>query len=382
LLTLRQAGGSVLYRQSMATVHNVLEALEDIAPPRYAFDFDRVGLQVGDSQQKVTKALVSLDRSLAAVEHAAKVGAQLLVSHHPLIFRPIVQINNRTHVGRTILRLAQSNIAFIAAHTNWDSAQGGVNDALCEMFKLSDIHSFGSASEVQKLKLVFFCPPENAEDVIDACSSAGAGEIGLYRRCAFAHPGTGTFVGDEKANPMVGETGRIEHVPEVRVEMVLRADQQRAVTRALVRTHPYEEPAFDMFQLSPHREQSSGRIGKLTRWLKLSDFSELVEKTLGTKCLTWGDPSREIRNVAFVGGAADDEWRNAQREEADVLVTGEVKQHNALEATESGFSLIAAGHYATEQPGVEALCKRLSGAIEDVEWSVFTPEKGMAGRPF
>jgi dinuclear metal center YbgI/SA1388 family protein len=366
----------------MTTVHHVLEALEDIAPPRYAFDFDRVGLQVGDPQQEVNKAVVSLDRSLAAVAHAESVGAQLLVAHHPLIFRPIESVSTRTHVGRTILGLAKANIAFIAAHTNWDSAEGGVNDALCELFKLSHVRAFGTGADVQQLKLVFFCPTENADDVIDACSNAGAGQIGLYTRCAFKHPGTGTFVGTEKANPMIGEKGRIEHVPEVRVEMVLRADQRRAVTRALLRTHPYEQPAFDLFQLCAVTQQSAGRIGNITRWIKFSEFADHLDKTLGTKCLCWGDPEREIRTIAFVGGAADDEWRAAQREEADVLVTGEVKQHNAVEATESGFALVAAGHFATEQPGVAAICARLRSALPNVEWSVFTPNQGIAGRPF
>ena len=366
----------------MATVHQVLEALEDIAPPRYAFDFDRVGLQVGESQMEVQKAVVSLDRSLAAVAYAEAVGAQLIIAHHPLIFRPVDHVTSRNHVGRTILRLAKSEIAFIAAHTNWDSARGGVNDALCELFKLSNVRAFGSAAEVEQLKLVFFCPPENADNVIDACSNAGAGQIGLYRRCAFSHPGTGTFVGQQGAHPMIGEAGRIEHVPEVRVEMVLRADQRKAVVRALQRTHPYEEPAFDLFRLQANSEQSSGRIGNITRWIKLSEFVDAVSKTLSTKCLCWGDPNKEVRTIAFVGGAADDEWRTAQREEADVLVTGEVKQHNALEASESGFCLIAAGHYATEQPGVRALCSRLAKELPSIEWSVFTPEPGVAGRPF
>ena len=366
----------------MATVHSVLEALEDIAPARFAFDFDKVGLQVGEQQQVVTKGVVSLDRSLAAVEFAASIGAQVLVAHHPLIFRPVDTVSNRTHVGRTILKLVQSNIAFIAAHTNWDSAQGGVNDSLCKLFGLANVRSFGTAAEVDQVKLVFFCPPDNADTIIDACSEAGAGQIGLYRRCAFVHPGTGTFVGEEGAHPMVGEAGRLEHVPEVRVEMLLRSDRRRAVTRALLRTHPYEEPAFDMFQLAASGEQAAGRLGDLRSKVTLGELSSSAEKVLGTKCLTWGDPSREIRSVAFVGGAADDEWRSAQREDADVLITGEVKQHNALEAAESGFALIAAGHYATEQPGVLELCERLRKSLDDVEWTVFVPEKGSAGRPF
>lgn len=363
----------------MAKVHEVMAALEQIAPARYAFDFDRVGLQVGDESHEVTRAVVSLDRSLAAVEFAASIGAQLLVSHHPLIFRPIDTVTGRSHVGRTILRLLRADIAFIAAHTNWDSAQGGINDTLGKILGLTEVRPFGRANPVQQLKLVFFCPAEAADSVIDACSEAGAGQIGLYRRCAFVHPGTGTFLGEEGANPTVGEAGRIESVDEVRVEMVLRTDRQRAVSRALLRAHPYEEPAFDFFQLTDRPEQPSGRIGDLPRAVSLREFSMLVEERLETKCLSWGNG--EIRSVAVVGGAADDEWRSAQREGADVLLTGEVKQHNALEAGESGFSLISAGHYATEQPGSAELCERLRAMVGDVDWRVFVPEKGEAGRP-
>lgn len=365
----------------MATVHDVMRALEEIAPARYAFDFDRVGLQVGEESQEVTRAVVSLDRSLAAVEFAASVDAQLLVSHHPLLFRPADSVTGRTHVGRTILRLVRSEIAFIAAHTNWDSARGGINDTLCRILGLTEVRSFGRANPVSQLKLVFFCPSGAVDAVVDACSVAGAGQIGLYRRCAFVHPGTGTFLGEEGAQPVVGTAGRIETVEEMRVEMVLREDRQRAVARALVRTHPYEEPAFDFFRLTDASEQLSGRIGVLPEPMTLREFSALVEQRLETKCLSWGAADREIRSVAVVGGAADDEWRAAQRDEADVLVTGEVKQHNALEASESGFALISAGHYATEQPGSAELCERLRAAVEGVDWRVFVPEKGEAGRP-
>ena len=365
----------------MPTVHAILEALEAIAPARYAFDYDKIGLQVGEEQREVTRAVVSLDRSIAAVDHAVSVGAQLLVSHHPLIFRPIESVTGRSHVGRSIMKLIRADIAFIAAHTNWDAAVGGVNDTLAEILGLKDVRSFGSATPIEQLKLVFFCPSASVDAVIDACSEAGAGQIGLYRRCAFMHPGTGTFIGEEGSNPSVGRPGSVETTDEMRVEMVLRADQQRSVVRALSRSHPYEEPAFDLFELAANREQAGGRVGDLPAPMFLSAFSDLVEKKLSAKCLTWGSPDKKVKRVAVVGGAADDEWRSAQREDADVLVTGEVKQHNALEASESGFALLAAGHYATEQPGAAALCVRLTGAVEDVEWTVYDPKPGEAGRP-
>ncbi len=362
-------------------VREILAILETVAPVRYAFSFDRVGLQVGDPEAEVSRAVVSLDRSRAAVASARESGAELLLAHHPLLFTPLKEVVAGDHVGRTVLDLAAAGIAFVAAHTNWDSARGGVNDALATRLGLNETKEFGGAADVERLKLVFFAPPDAAERLIDALSEAGAGAIGDYRRCAFLAEGTGTFVGGEGTKPATGEPGRIERTPETRVEMVLRKDERRAVERALRTNHPYEEPAYDFLASPPMAEQAAGRVGTVER-TTLKAFVTGVESALEAKALGWGDPARTIRKVAVVGGAADGEWRAAQRAGADVLVTGEVKQHVALEASESGFALVAAGHYATEQPGVEALRDRMAAVCPGVDWRTFVPEPGFAGRPF
>ncbi len=362
-------------------VREVLAALETVAPVRYAFSFDKVGLQVGDPEAEVTKAVVSLDRSRAAVAHARDVGAQLLLAHHPLLFSPLNKVLANDHTGRTVLELASAGIAFVAAHTNWDSTRGGVNDALAELLQVRDTKPFGFAEDVERLKLIFFAPPHSVDRIIDALGEAGAGVIGRYRRCAFQSPGTGTYLGMDGSNPYNGEPGKVEVVEESRVEMVLRRDQQRFVERTLRENHPYEEPAYDFLVLPPVAEQAAGRVGLLDEPLSLTDFARSVESSLDTKAWTWGDPARKIRRVAVVGGAADGEWMAAQRAGADVLVTGEVKQHIAVEAAESGFALIAAGHYATEQPGAAALRDRMAEICSAVEWQLFTPAPGFAGRP-
>lgn len=365
----------------MAKVRDILQALERAAPTRFAFDYDKVGLQVGDESQDVRRAVVSLDRSLAAVECCIEKGAEMLVAHHPLIFRPLDTVTTRSHVGRTILKLAAHNIAFAAAHTNWDAARSGVNDRLAEILGLRELREFGAAAGVEQVKLVFFCPSEAANEVIDACSEVGAGHIGLYRRCAFMNPGTGSFLGEEGSRPAIGVAGEIEEVEEMRVEMVLPPSRQQAVVNAIRRTHPYEEPAFDLYPLAPKAEMRIGRIGDLETPVPLSRFAQAVDAALDSQGMAWGDPHQTVNAVAVVGGAACDEWRSAQNAGADVLVTGEVKQHNALEAAESGFALIAAGHYATEQPGAEALKNRLAGELPEIEWICFAPPKGFAGRP-
>ncbi len=365
----------------MPKVRDVLVELEKAAPERFAFSFDKVGLQVGDPNAEVRRAAVSLDRSLGAVAFAAENDCQLLLAHHPLIFTPLDSVDTRSHVGRSVLELARRNIAFVAAHTNWDSARGGVNDTLCGILNLKDIHEFGTTSEVERMKLLFFCPEAKVPDLIDAVSEAGAGIIGAYRRCAFLSTGAGTFIGDATSSPTLGSPETLEQVQEVRVEMVLRADRRRAVERALLKAHPYEEPAYDLLPTAPHLEQPSGRIGTLTREMSLQELAALADERLETRSWVWGGAAKRIKKVAVVGGAADGEWMNAQREGADVLLTGEVKQHVAVEATESGMTLIAAGHYATEHPGAAALRDRMAVAMPEIEWQLFTPGAGFHGRP-
>jgi dinuclear metal center YbgI/SA1388 family protein len=365
----------------MGTVRDVLRVLEEIAPARHALGFDKVGLQVGDPDGKIERAVVSLDRSLGAVAFAAERKAGLLVAHHPLIFQPLPKILTTGHDGRTVTELIRNGIHFVAAHTNWDAAPGGINDALAERLGLRDVEPFGEAAAVANLRLIFFCPPESADRVLDAVSEAGAGVIGAYKRCAFKIPGTGTFFGTDEANPTVGEAGQIEEVHELRVETILPLERERAVTQALRKAHPYEEPAYDLVPLHPAYEQPLGRLGRLAKPLTLKDLVDYVDDRLGTRSTAWGREDRRIERVAVVGGSADGEWRNARSAGADALVTGEVKQHVALEAAESGFSLLAAGHYATEQPGCEALREALAQRLPEIEWDLFMPAPGMSGRP-
>ena len=363
-------------------IKDVITAIELFAPVRHAFSFDRVGLQVGDPEARLTRAVVALDRSIGAVQYAESIGAELLLSHHPLIFTPLNSITSTSHTGKTALALASAQIAFVAAHTNWDAARGGVNDALATLLKLANLKEFGTASQVEGFKLVTFVPASHVESLINALSSAGAGSIGEYSRCAFVNEGLGTFEAGEDARPYIGEPGTRATVTEMRVEMHVAPNRVRTVTRALLSSHPYDAPSYDFVALNPVEEQPAGRCGELESKTFFRDFVEQVSKSLGTRCEAWGDPSKPVRKIAVVGGAADSEWMHAQRAGADVFVTGEVKQHVALEASESGLCVVSAGHYATEQPGVVALAERIKSHVLDVDWHVFEPNPGMHGRPF
>jgi dinuclear metal center YbgI/SA1388 family protein len=366
----------------MLKVSDVLSALEEVAPQRFAFPSDKVGLQVGSTGSEVSRAVVSLDRSLGAASFAAEVRADLLLCHHPLIWEPLKSVTSDSYAGRVVTELIRGGINFIAAHTNWDCAEGGINDTLAKQLQLIEVKAFGEAAPVARLKLVVFAPESEAQKIIDAASGAGAGVIGLYRRCAYMSMGTGTFFSPPGTDPTVGQVGEVQEVAELRIEMVLPEALCGVVTRAIVEVHPYEEPAYDFVRLTDSQEQPISRAGKLLKSMNLSEFAKHVDEMLGTRCQAWGRPDSHIRDVAVCGGSAADEWRAARSTGADVLVTGEVPQHTALEASENGLAIIAAGHYATEHPGCRALKATMETKLPQIEWMLYEPPAGIAGRPF
>ncbi|MCX7798966.1 MAG: Nif3-like dinuclear metal center hexameric protein [Fimbriimonadales bacterium] len=365
----------------MATVGEVLDRIDRKAPWRSAYQDDPVGLQVGRRSQTVTRALVSLDRSMGAASKAAELSAELLVTHHPLFFRQLARLTDESEEGRLALFLAERSIALISAHTNWDAAHGGVNDVLAEILGLQDVRPFGPSGPAREAKLVVFVPRESTDRVIDALSEAGCGEIGLYRRCAFYSRGTGTFRPLEGSNPAIGQPNAVECVEEDRVEMLVPRARVAAALEALRAHHPYEEPAFDILPLEDRAPWPIGRIGALREPSALGDFARFVDERLQTRCWLWGKPDATVRRIAVVGGAGDDLWRDALTAGAQVLVTGEVRQHHALAASEAGLAMIAAGHYATENPGTMRLREFLGAEFPEVEWLFFEPEEGEAGRP-
>jgi putative NIF3 family GTP cyclohydrolase 1 type 2 len=269
----------------------------------------------------------------------------------------------------------------IAAHTNWDAAPGGINDALASRLGLIEVEPFGWAEPVGGSKIVTFCPQEATQSLIGALSESGAGQIGAYSRCAFWTEGTGTYLAGPGANPMIGLNGQIESVPEDRLEMAVPTHHVVGALRALKAAHPYEAPAIDVYPFERIGEMPFGRIGRLPVPMALSEFGGLVDEQLETASLVWGDPSKRITRVALVGGSADGDWAAAARLGADAYVTGEVKQNVALDAVDAGVAMISAGHYATEQPGMAALCELMAREIPDMEWRLFTPEPGSCGRP-
>ena len=362
-------------------VSDITRVAERIAPRHHAYADDRIGHQVGDPSQVVKKCVVTFDISLAAIEFAASQGAQCVVSHHPLIWHPLTHLTGQNYTERRVMKLMQNGIAHIAAHTNWDACPGGLNDFLAEQLGLINIAPMGTANPREVFKLVAFVPVDSAGALFDALSGAGAGQVGNYDRCGFSVDGTGRFRPLQGANPAVGSVGADEFVAETRLEMLVTSECVAAVERALRANHPYEEPAYEFVALRPMPACAISRIGDLPKPVALSEFLDKCRTTLKNRCECWGDANSMIQRVAVCGGAADDEWRAAREAGAQAFVTGEVRQHNGLEAADSGFALIAAGHYATEHPSMERLCAQLARELPGVEWVLFEPSPGQAGRP-
>ena len=363
----------------MPTVADILKLIESIAPARWAMPIDKIGLAVGTRNVDVTGIAVSLDWSDGLIDFAERHNCNLLLCHHPIFWDPCHSMSEQSRSGEFAYEVARRGWAAIAAHTNWDAAPGGINDALAGLLGLHQVRRFGYGASVEMCKLAVYVQSDSVEAVYDALTKAGAGKIGDYDGCATSMEVTGRFIGNEQSQPAVGERGKKESVPEVCLQMKIRQDQKWEMERLIRAIHPYEEPAFDFFSLGSEVEMPMGRIGTLESPMSLREFQSFVNEKLQTVSWAWGDPSHVIRTVALVGGAADGDWRNAKREGADVYLTGEVKQNVAVEATEARMPIIAAGHYATEQPGMKALASLLQSAGYSAH--VYEPQGGLSGRP-
>lgn len=365
----------------MPTVQDVLDVIESIAPGRWCLPEDGSGFLVGHRDSEVDCGVVSLDWSEGLADFAFASEAQIIVAHHPVIYRPIGHVTDASLAGQFILRLAGRGIAYHAAHTNWDAAPGGISDRMASMLGLQDVTPMGFGAKVEYVKVVVFAPVESQKTIVEAMSAAGAGIIGNYERCVFTSNGTGSFRPLEGSNPAIGQIGAIENVEEVRIEMRTPKHLASAVVEAMRANHPYEEPAYDVVTLEPVIEMPLGRIGMLPQPCSLAEFSRQVNRAFGSVAQVWGDPERRIETVAVAGGAADEGMWEALQFGADAFVTGEIRQHMALEGSERGLALLASGHYHTEHPGCAALCERLKERMPNVVWRLFEPEPGRYGRP-
>lgn len=345
----------------MLTLANIIEFLETLAPLELAAEWDNVGLLIGDSGRAVERIMTCLTVTPESAAEAIDARANLIVTHHPILFRPVQRLTTSTPEGRLLLDLIEAGIAVYCPHTAYDNAPRGINDLLAQRLGLHDVISLRPRSGAEQCKLVVFVPAADLTGVADAIFGAGAGKIGQYSECSFRLAGTGTFFGSESTNPTIGQKGRREEVAEWRLEVVCPESSVGQVVTAMRSAHSYEEPAYDIYPLRPvSSSQGEGRVGNLPLPITLAQLARLVKEQLKTgNVQIVGKPEGQVSRVAIACGAAGEFLADAVRAQAQVLVTGEMRFHDYLAAQAQGMSLLLPGHYATERPGVEELAERL-----------------------
>jgi dinuclear metal center YbgI/SA1388 family protein len=345
-------------------IAEIEEILESWAPTWTAWERDRVGLQVGDARQDVSSVLVALDVTERIVQEARKKNVGLIVSHHPLLFRPPTAVTADHDIGRLILQLVESGIAVYSAHTNLDFTKHGVSFALAEKLGLTNTR-FLAPLKGTRAKIVVFVPQGYVDRVAEAMSDAGAGIIGEYTACSFRLRGTGTFRGSPATKPFIGKAGRLETAEEVRLEMIAPRARVQAIVAAMKRVHPYEEVAYDVYPLdNEDPNYGMGAIGELQRPQTLKAFLQQMKRALQAKALRYtGDPRKRVRIVAVCGGSGSDLLPVAMSCNADVFVTADIRYHTFFSA--GTVALVDAGHWETEQVILEPLAERLRQAARE-----------------
>lgn len=347
-------------------VRDVLSAIEQVAPPATAAEWDNVGLQLGDPQAPVSRVVTCLDCTMDVLDQAGR-GA-LVVTHHPPLFRPVRSLSEATPIGRLFARAARDQIAIYAAHTNFDVCRYSMGRACCERLGLANIRRVSPVPRAGEDKIVVFVPHEHRTAVLEAMAEAGAGRIGDYVKCSFSTPGNGTFLGLENTRPSVGRTGVFETVEEVRLEMVCPRVLRNQVIAAMVEAHPYEEVAYDIVPLCDVTDfhQATWR-GGWERALSLEEAAARVSSQIsdGAPVRVAGNLEQTVQRVAITTGSGAHDLHRL--EDVDLFITGDIDHHAVLEAKDRNLAVIAAGHYHTERWFSQQMARLLADRLPAVE---------------
>ena len=354
----------------MQTIADLEELMELIAPSQLAEEWDNVGLLVGERSHPLQRLLLCIDLRENVLAEAIGANVDAIVAYHPPIFQPLRKIDDSTTQGRILIGALASGIAIYSPHTAADAAPDGVNDWLAS--GLGQGQQYALRSKViprleEEVKIVTFCPEEAVEGIRNELAAAGAGMIGDYALCSFEITGTGTFHGGAPTNPVVGTSGKLERVEEVRLEMVCgRVGLPRALEQ-LRKLHPYEEPPIEIHPLDPHvsRRQGAGRKKILETPATFTDLAENIRTHLATSRLIGHEPSpgRLHAQIGLCAGSGGDMLDDAMAKGCSLFVTGEMRHHDVLKAIDGDCAVILAGHTNTERGWLKVLRNRLKKAL-------------------
>lgn len=346
-------------------VQDIYEFIDSFAPFGSALNFDNVGLLVGDMQKEVSSVLLALDLNKAVLKEAIDSEVSLIICHHPIIWEPLRRVEGEGLIGE----LLRHNISVIAAHTNLDIAPGGVNTCLADVLCLVDKRGLKVELAKPSYTVSVYVPTEHASSLKRAMVAAGAGELGNYGACSFTSGGVGSFVPLAKAAPYVGELGVETSVNETKLEMFCKRRALSSVIAAIKSVHPYEEPAFNVFENhGVNEELSLGVVGDLEESMRADVFLKHVTRSLQIAGCRYFLPDGGVfKRVACCGGSGSNLLEDAVRAGADVFVTGDVGHNVWYEAERYNIGLVDAGHFATENPVISRLKKRLQEQFKAIK---------------
>jgi dinuclear metal center YbgI/SA1388 family protein len=334
---------------------DLIAVVENYAAPELQEDYDNAGLITGNASWDCTGALCTLDVTVETLKEAKENNCNLVISHHPIVFRGLKRINGRNYVEQVIIEAIKSDIAIYAAHTNLDNIVLGVNGMIARKLGLKNITILQPKNKMLR-RLITFAPIDKAEQVRNAVFAAGAGHIGKYSECSFNSEGTGTFKAEEGADPYVGEVGERHHEKETKIEIVYPFFLENQVVKALVDNHPYEEVAYDIFTMdNVHFGIGAGVIGELEEPKDEKDFLKFIRETFRAEGIRHTELlGKPVKKVAVCGGAGSFLIKKAAQMGADIYITADVKYHEFFDA-ERKLVLADIGHYESEQFTVDLL---------------------------
>ncbi|MEQ9423054.1 MAG: Nif3-like dinuclear metal center hexameric protein [Cyclobacteriaceae bacterium] len=329
-------------------IKDITSFLESIAPSAYQESYDNSGLITGNPDLEVSKVLITLDCIEDVVDEAIAEGCNLIIAHHPIVFKGLKKLNGKNYVERTVIKAIKNDIAIYAIHTNLDNVHVGVNKKICDRLGLIRTKILAPKSDVIS-KLVAFCPKENTQSVLEAIHKTGAGSIGNYSHCSFVVNGQGSFKPTDQANPHIGKADELEHVDEDRIEVQLPTHMENQVLSALFKSHPYEQVAYYIHRVNNHNQTvGSGMIGELENAMKPEDFLEYVKTKMDLKVIRHTAAiSRKIRKIAVCGGSGSFLLSHAKRAKADAFITADFKYHEFFDA-EKNLMILDIGHFESE----------------------------------
>ena len=330
-------------------VSDIIQILENIAPKGYQESYDNSGLNIGNPEMGVKGILCTLDVTMEVLDEAQEKEANLIISHHPLIFKGLKSLTGKNDIEKIAIKAIQKNIAIYAGHTNFDNVPGGVNTRICQKLGLINCKILSPIKE-QLLKLVTFAPVNQAEQILNALFKAGAGNIGNYDNCSYSANGTGSYRGLGNSKQYVGNKGEVHYEKETRIEVILPGFIKNKVLNSLLKAHPYEEVAYDIYHLkndNPHA--GAGMIGELEQAIPISLLLKTLETTFEAEGIRYtGDLNKSIKKIAVCGGSGSFLINDAKAKRVDAFITGDIKYHQFFDAGNS-LSLIDIGHYESEQ---------------------------------